>query len=192
MSSQSNTTQTGSGKSVTSTVTSIANQTQALTSTIYEKVQPFISLCDLIPPVPDLTTLIANFPIFLLYLVTIPIRFPICLLVSLFADVDYLCLLYNLFPFLSIINLFSVEQTQCKFFYCPDCAFGCSPNFSFQSPFQNCPNSIANVIFCTFGYVFLLPIGLFVPFINFALHLLGINTCISFQFNCFNGLGGSG
>ncbi len=157
------------------------------------------SFCDIIPPIPSLDFFLVNFPAYIGFIVTAPLRYPLCLLIGELQELECpQCILYNLFPFLSILNLFGPPQSQnCMLFgcVCPTCKYGCASTsqqsgYSFGNVLQiftcngqPCPPSWLNYLFCLLGYVFLAPFTPFIYLINLALDKI-LHTQIYFSFNC--------
>ncbi len=155
--------------------------------------------CDIVPPVQSLSFFMVNFPFYIMFLVTAPLRFPLCLLIGELSELECpQCILYNLFPFVSILNLFGPPQAQnCQYFgcVCPNSATGCAPSYQQSSAsFQNftqifscngqpCPPSWLNYLFCLLGYIFLVPFTPFIDLMNLAIEKI-FNTQIYFSFNC--------
>ncbi len=155
--------------------------------------------CDIVPPVPSLSFFMVNLPAYIMFLVTAPLRFPLCLLIGELKELECpQCVLYNLFPFLSILNLFTPPQGQnCMLFgcACPTCATCCAPTsqqsgYTFSSITQiftcngqPCPPSWLNYLFCLLGYTFLVPFTPFIYLINLALDKF-LHTQLYFSFNC--------
>ena len=150
----------------------------------YEKIDLF---CDIIPPVTSLQEFVANAPLVFLYLVTLPLRLFLCLVLSL-VDANILCVIYNVFPFVSIFqSLTTTPPPACNCPYChtsSNCISIPTPN----TLFQGCPQSIFNVVFCLIGSVLVLTLSLITSFINpFIYFFFGKSLCIYANIEqCFN------
>jgi hypothetical protein len=156
-------------------------------------------VCDIVPPIPSLPFFIVNLPAYIAFLVTAPVRYPLCLLISNIQELDCpQCIIYNLFPFLSILNLFGPPtENNCALFgcVCPKSATGCGECYqqtavtasSIMSTFtcngEPCPESWLNYTFCLLGYTFLVPFTPIFTLVNLALDKL-FHKQIYFSFNC--------
>lgn len=145
------------------------------------------NFCDLIPPVDSLQSFLANLPIIISYLATIPIRYFLCLLLTI---LDFLnpCFIYNLFPIISIIEpyLSAVSHPPCIMFGCTCCYNSC--NLNIPNIFADCPASVFNFVFCLLGAIMgytMLPI---IDIVNLIASLVGSHFCIPIPNlqNCLN------
>lgn len=158
-------------------------------SEIQEFFQKYNSFCGLLPPSVDssITSFLANLPFVLLFLITIPIRFFICVFSSI-TKINIACAVINLFAPASIIIPFITAQsppvctTNCS--YCISETNECANyNSEIASYFTKCQNqySILNKIFCLIGIIIaniLNPIIAFInPLIYLAIHkVICLNT----------------
>ncbi|ALG96790.1 hypothetical protein [Acidianus bottle-shaped virus 2 strain ABV2] len=162
-------------------------------SEIVEEIQEFFQkyngFCGLLPPSVDssITSFLANLPFVLLFLITTPIRFFICIFSSI-TSINITCAVINLFAPASIIIPFITAQsppvcsTQCQ--YCSAQTGECANyNSEIASYFTNCQNqfSILNKVFCLIGVTIadiLNPIIAFInPLIYLAIHkVICLNT----------------
>ncbi len=170
---------------------------QSTYNSLLQKLDTIECLCDIIPPIPSLSFLVVNLWFYVLMAVSVVVRFPVCLLLGSLQSFECpQCVLYNLFPFLSILNLFVPASNNCLLFgcACPSTATGCygvtGTNVStsgilsfFYCNGKPCPQSYLNYLFCILGYVFLAPFSPFIDFINFGLSIIFGKT-ITFSFNC--------
>ncbi len=175
------------------------NSFQQFMNEFVDAVSIIEGFCDIIPPIPSLSFLLVNLPAYLVFTLTAPLRFPICLLLGELTELECpQCIAYNLFPFLSILNLFGPPTSQsCQFFgcVCPTCATCCAgSSSSSSSSFSNflqiftcngqpCPASWLNYLFCLLAYDFLVPFTPFIYIINLVLDKV-LQTQIYFSFNC--------
>lgn len=151
--------------------------------------QKYANFCGLLPPSVDTSILafLSNLPIILVFLITVPIRFFICIFSGL-AKINPICVLINLFPPLAIVIPFVTAQyppvcnTQCQ--YCQSGKGEClNYNQTIANYFNQCENqlSILNKIFCLVGIIIadiLNPILTFInPLIYLAIHkVICLNT----------------
>lgn len=116
--------------------------------------------CHLLPPgIDSITSFLVNLPIIIFFIITFPIRYFICLFIT-EAKVSGLCILYNIFPFISIVCPFLSKVSQSQ--YCYGSCSGC------KTQIQHCIGSkktieymcnvcakkyqsVLNAIFCTMG-----------------------------------------
>ena len=143
--------------------------------------------CDLIPPVKNVEQFLASLPIVLLYLVTIPLRFFICLLASVF-EVNPLCLIYNLFPFISLIEPLETSSSST----CPCCGCKQYDCINFSNPvlqaFSKCTPSVLNTVFCLIGGDILLVLEIFLQFFNpIIAKFVGKQICVNVNFGVCTG-----
>ncbi len=172
---------------------------QQFSKDVEKGVETIDFLCLIIPPIPSLSFFVVNLPAYLAYVLTAPLRYPLCLLLGGLSELECpQCILYNLFPFLSILNLFGPPQPGvCGLFgcACPQKQCGCGQcyqqsgvDFSsitsiFQCNGQPCPESWLNYVFCILGYTFLAPFTPFLYIINIGLSKF-LGKQIYFGFNC--------
>ncbi|ABP73434.1 hypothetical protein [Acidianus bottle-shaped virus] len=160
---------------------------------IGEFLKKYAGFCGLLPPSVDnsLLDFLANLPIILVFLITMPVRFFICIFAGL-AKVNPICVLINLLPPLAIAIPFVTAQTppvcstQCQ--YCQSGKGEClNYNPTIAKYFTQCEKqlSVLNKIFCLVGIIIadvLNPILAFInPLIYLAIHkviCLNTNPCI--------------
>jgi hypothetical protein len=155
------------------------------------------NFCDIVPSPPSFSFVIVNLPAYIFFVLSAPVRYPICILLSGISALECpQCILYNLFPFLSLINLFTPGETNCLAFSCT-CATSSSPcgptpgtgpdtsgiTSLFYCKGQPCPSSYINYAICVIGYSFLAPFSPIIDLFNFGLEAI-FHKSIYFSFNC--------
>ncbi len=175
------------------------NSLQQFSQDVTKAISTIEGFCDIIPPVPSLSFFLVNLPAYLALILTAPVRYPLCLLLGGLSELECpQCILYNLLPFLSILNLFGPPSAgECGLFgcTCPQQATGCGQcyqqngaNFSsvlsiFQCNGHSCHQSWLNYMFCILGYTFLAPFTPFIFILNLGLSSF-LHKEIYFSFNC--------
>lgn len=181
----------------TSQMSTLATEISTFVSTFNSNAQKIKPVCDIIPPITSLPVILVNLPMYIVLLITAPIRYPLCLLIAGISNLDCpQCVIYNLFPFLSVINLFEPTTQQCTLFGCT-CGTSTSPcgptslnaysNTSLQQAFScngnPCPNSYLNTVSCILAYAFLSPLSPIFTLANVVLNYF-FDKQIYFSFNC--------
>lgn len=148
-------------------------------SVIAEVLKQYNAFCQLLPPgvSSSLSTFLANLPIIVLFLVSIPIRFFICIF-STVTKIDLICVLINLFPISTFVLPFITQQTAqgCNT-YCPFCITNNTTCINYfpqiTKYFNQCSNqwSVLNKIFCLLGVIIAEIINPFLVFINPLIYL---------------------
>jgi hypothetical protein len=175
------------------------NALQQFSQDFTKAIQTVVSFCDIIPGIPSLSFFLVNFPAYVAYIVTAPLRYPLCILLGGLEELECpQCILYNLFPFLSILDLFGPPSPgTCPLFgcICPQNPTGCGQcyqqnagNFGgitslFYCNGHHCPESWLNYVFCLLGYAFLSPFTPFIYLLNLGLSRF-LGKEIYFSFNC--------
>lgn len=156
---------------------------------IQEFFQKYNGFCGLLPPSVDnsITSFLVNLPFVLLFLITTPIRFFICIFSGI-TKINIACAVINLFapgtialPFITAKSP-PVCTSECQ--YCQSVKNECANyNSEIASYFLKCQNqfSILNKIFCLVGVIIadiLNPIIAFInPLIYLAIHkVICLNT----------------
>lgn len=148
-------------------------------SAIGDLFRQYANFCGLLPPSVDnsLSSFLANLPIILLFLVTVPVRFFICIFAGL-AKINPICSLINLLPPVAIALPFLTAQSppvcnnQCQ--YCQSGKGEClNYNPTLAKYFNQCEKqlSILNKIFCLVGIIIADVINPILTFINPLLYL---------------------
>jgi len=148
--------------------------------------QTFQNFCNILPPVfTNIADVLVNLPIILLFLITLPVRFFVCIL-SVITKISPTCALLNIFPFLSIICPLVTASTSAYSCYgnCKYCQSGTCVEYpqSLINLCTQCQNqySILNKIFCDIGVVLFSLLIPFTTLINIVLiPATGKQLCIS-------------
>lgn len=157
---------------------------------------PFYSIiCDIILPVYDPLDFAVQLPINVFLLATIPFRFLFCMLFD--FQINFKCVIYNMFPFLSAFcPLLSTQPLNCQEFYQECCYQSCSNLANSNNPVisfltyvcNNCSQSIFNYITCVMSYTFLDAIS---PVLVLLYPIFGAfqitPPCLFPSFDCFLG-----
>lgn len=148
-------------------------------SVIAEVIKQYNTFCQLLPPgvTSSVSDFLANLPIIVLFLVTIPIRFFLCIFSSV-TKVNLLCVAFNLFPISTLALPFISQQTpQACNTQCPYCVSNNVPCINYFPQILNyynqCKNqwSILNKIFCLLGVIIAEILNPFLVFINPLIYL---------------------
>jgi len=150
-------------------------------------------ICSVFPPhINSFLSVVVNLPIILLYIISLPPRFFLCILASI-TNVPLLGLLANLFPPSTLFCSIVPGSSNTCYSECPGCQSNAKcvslPNSYIKFCNEAKPYfSLLNEIFCLIGYVttvILLPI---IELINIVLAPTGNQLCISYDVNnCFSG-----
>jgi hypothetical protein len=173
------------------------SQISTFFSEIDKDIQTVVNFCDIVPPVPSLPFFVVNLPFYIAFIITAIVRYPLCLLASGISAIGCpQCILYNLFPFLSLLNLFTPGESNCLAFNCncPTSSSPCGPTAGagvstsgiasfFTCNGQPCPASYLNTAICILGYSFLAPFSPIINLVNFGLDAL-FGKSIYFSYNC--------
>ncbi len=145
--------------------------------------------CNVIVPVDSILDFLANLPVEAFFLLTIPIRFFVCLLLEIF-NVNPYCILYNLaFPVSMLCPLVNMNSQLACSTYNNSCCLQSNCK-SIVVPFiqslcQNCQPSVLNYIFCVIGYVIEVALTPLIFLINpIIASIIGEPICWNPQFNC--------
>lgn len=151
--------------------------------------------CTLVLPVYDPLDFAVQLPINVFLLATLPFRFLFCMLFD--TEINFKCVIYNMFPFLSIFcPLLSTQQPHCSQFYYPCCLQSCTPLANSNNPFiqfldyvcYNCPQSIFNYVTCVMSYAFLTAITPILILTYPIYEIMNLTPpCFFPQYNCFFG-----
>jgi hypothetical protein len=150
--------------------------------------------CDVFPPgIDSIVSFLANLPLVLLWIITLPPRTFLCILTSI-TQIPLYGFIANIFPpstlFCSFVN--SNSPSTC-FANCPSCY---KPGECIEMPQQYinfCQNakpyfSIFNEIFCLIGYILLVLTIPITSILNLVLVLFNKQICISVNpNNCLSG-----
>lgn len=148
-------------------------------SIIGEVLRQYNAFCQLLPPgvTNSVETFLANLPLIILFLVTIPVRFFLCVF-STITKINLICVLFNVFPPANFVLPFISAKTspscntQCK--YCTKQNIMCINYFpQIVKYFNECKKqmSILNKIFCLLGIIIADIINPFLVFINPLIYL---------------------
>lgn len=157
-------------------------------SEIAEILNKYNAFCHLLPPGADssIVAFLANLPLVLLFLITTPIRFFICIFSSI-TSINLVCALINLLPPSTIILPFITASTppvctsECV--YCKAGRGECvNYNAKIASYFTNCQSqfSVLNKIFCLVGVIIADVLEPILAFINPLIYLaIGKEVCLN-------------
>ena len=150
---------------------------------IAELQQKIAGFCDIIPPgIDSITSFIANLPLVMLWIITLPPRTFFCTLASI-TQIPIYGLIANLFPPITLFcSLVQGQNTSC-FSKCPACTYNNECVQIPQSYINFCQKalpyfSIFDEIFCLLGYVMIVLSLPIITLINIMLLPLGKQICI--------------
>ncbi|MEM3320640.1 MAG: hypothetical protein QXD27_09290 [Metallosphaera sp.] len=146
------------------------NAVQSFNNTISEIKNKTRLACEILPPVSSVPSLFANLPVLILYIITLPLRFLLCPLLNVVGNP--LCLIYNLFPPLGVLN--ALGSTNCKSFNCNNCST------SIPNPFAGCQGNVFNYLFCVLGGSLLSFVNPLIVLLNGVFSFLGLDYCLPY------------
>ena len=156
-----------------------------------QKIDDFF--CNVFPPgINSFASALANLPVILLWIITLPPRFFLCIISSI-AQIPILGAIVNLIPPITLFcSVCEGQATSC--FQCQNYCQNSAECVSFPQSYINlCQQtkqyfSILNQIFCLIGYVMLAIALPFVQIINFFLSFTGHQICLNLNpNNCIPG-----